>query len=241
MRNNSEQDRKSSGLTAGSEPKGNGSALTSGRVLLRLVPVLLLALCLCTCMIGCGNKDKPAGVSGTDTESEAAMNDAEDAADTAEEEEDAEPEELPEVVKIIEGLDEDLGPHEPMQIESIILYEDGSVGIVPLDDLKKNELGDSGETAVYPFADSGPVEDIYVVDFGNGGYRTIIALMKDGTISAVNGRALIEDHIFAVGDTVGNRDDFTEVKTVTDESATTIVGVTEEGDEITLDNCINFQ
>ena len=119
------------------------------------------------------------------------------------------------------------------------MYEDGTVAIVPLDELKKNEItGD--ETAVYPFADSGKVEDVNVTEYGNGGYRTIIALMKDGTISAVNGRALVEDHIFAVMDNVGSRDNFVAIETQTDESATSIIGITDDGKEIVLDYSMNF-
>ena len=61
-----------------------------------------------------------------------------------------------------------------------------------------------------PFAESGKVKDMYLCRIGNGGYRTIVALMDDGTVSAVNTRALIEDHILAVMDNLGGRDSFTE-------------------------------
>lgn len=168
----------------------------------------------------------------------------EEAADTADSgtgtEETAPAEEPLEVIKTIEGVDEDLGPRLPLMIDSITLYEDGSVAIIPTEDLKKNEIPNDDQDAVYPFEESGKVSDIYVVDYGNGGYRTIIALMKDGSISAVNGRALVEDHIFAVMDNVANRDNFKSVENKTDEDASSIIGITDDGEEVLLDYSLNF-
>ena len=143
------------------------------------------------------------------------------------------------MIKTIDGIDEDLGPRLPLMIESITLYDDGSVAIVPTDELKKNEIKDDA-AAVYPFAESGEADDVCVVDYGNGGYRTILALMKDGSISAVNGRALVEDHIFAVMDNVANRDNFVKIESVTGEDGSSIVATTDEGEEIILDFSLNF-
>jgi hypothetical protein len=171
--------------------------------------------------------------------------DAEETADTSadtqteEAAEEKPAEELPEVVKTIEGVDENIGDREPLQIDTITLYADGSVAIVPLDDLRKNEIKDDAE-AVYPFEESGKVEDVAVADYGNGGYRTIVALMKDGTISVVNGRALVEDHIFAVIDNVANRDNFVEIQNIEEEDGHYIVGVTEDGNEVILDYAMSF-
>lgn len=194
----------------------------------RCVLAMILALVLMVCMSSCGKKDDGA---------------AEDAASDAQTEQSADTEEaggeLPEVVKTIEGIDEDLGPREPLQIDSITLYADGSVAIVPTDDLKKNEIKDDAQ-AVYPFKESGKVEDISVADYGNGGYRTIVALMDDGTISVVNGRALVEDHIFAVIDNVANRDNFVKIENVQEEDGFYIVGTTEDGAEVVLDYAMNF-
>ena len=195
---------------------------------------MIMALVLMVSMTACGNKDEDS-TDGGDTVTEEAAGGDEDAAEGS----GTDAAEMPEIVKTIDGIDEDLGPRLPLMIESITLYDDGTVAIVPLDELKKNEIkGD--ETAVYPFADSGEVEDVSVTDYGNGGYRTVIALMKDGTISAVNGRALVEDHIFAVMDNVGSRDNFVAIETETDESATSIIGITDDGQEIVLDYSMNF-
>ena len=67
-----------------------------------------------------------------------------------------------------------------------------------------------------------------------------MALMKDGTISVVNGRALVEDHIFAVIDNVANRDDFIELDNVQEEDGYYIVGLTEDGHEVILDYAMSF-
>lgn len=186
---------------------------------------LMLALVMIICMTACkgGDEEEAESAGGTETEEAA-----------------AEEEEPLAVVKSIEGVDEDLGPRLPLMIDSITLYEDGSVAIIPTEDLKKNEIKDEDVDAVYPFEESGKVKDIYVVDYGNGGYRTIIALMKDGSISAVNGRALVEDHIFAVMDNVANRDNFESIENRTDEDASSIVGITEDGEEVILDYSLNF-
>ena len=201
------------------------------KVRYKSIIALMLVMAMMICMTACG---------GSKEESEQA-----DTVNETQTEESAEPEaeeeELPEVVKTIEGIDdeENLKYREPLMIDSITLYDDGTVAIVPTEELRKNEIKDDAE-AVYPFEESGKVKDVWVVDYGNGGYRTIIALLKDGSISAVNGRALVEDHIFAVMDNVANRDTFTSVENRTDEDASSIVGITEDGEEVILDYSLNF-
>ena len=130
----------------------------------------------------------------------------------------------------------------PLQISSITLFEDGSLLLVPNEDLRKNEMKDNeDEEGLYPFEKSGKVKDFYVVYYGNAGYRTILALLEDGTISAINGRALVEDHIIAVMNNVTGRDDFVSVENVVDESGVGIIGKTEDGEDIVLDYSLNFE
>lgn len=201
----------------------------AGKIVFRRFLAVFLVLALMLCVTGCKGSGEDNGSSDTGS-----------AAETEENAEKNEPEEEPlEVIKTIEGVDEDLGPRLPLMIDSITLYEDGSVAIIPTEDLKKNEIKDDS-VAVFPFKESGKVKDIYVVDYGNGGYRTILALMKDGSISAVNGRALVEDHIFAVMDNVANRDNFTSIENVKEEDAFSIIGITDDGEEVILDYSLNF-
>lgn len=146
------------------------------------------------------------------------------------------------VVDYLEEIDTEDMMDIALQIESITLFEDGSLRIVPTGDLLKNaetndEVVDGG---VYPFADSGEVKAFYLVRFGNGGFRTVICLMDDGTLSALSANELINDRIFIVMDNLTGRDTYVDVKEVSDEDAFGVVGVTEDGEEIELDFSLDF-
>lgn len=200
------------------------------KVSFKNILVLMLMVLLAAGITACGDKEDAQGAADSGQEQT-------QTADDGTEDADAEP--AKEIVKTIEGVDEDLGPREPLMIDYITLYDDGSVAVVPTEDLKKNEIKDDSDE-VYPFEESGKVRDIYVVDYGNGGYRTLIALMEDGSISAVNGRALVEDHIFAVMDDVANKDNFVSVENRKEEDGSLIVAKTEDGEEVVLDHSLNF-
>ena len=136
-----------------------------------------------------------------------------------------------------EGMDD-----EPLQLESITLYDDGSVRIVPLDKVKEiaetnDELTDG---AAYPFKDIGKVKQIYLVRFGNGGYRTLIALMDDGTLSALSAKDLIEEHILVVMPNLTGRDTYVSVEQREDEDGFGVVGITDTDEEIELDFSLDF-
>ena len=146
------------------------------------------------------------------------------------------------VVDYLEEIDTEDMMDIALQIESITLFEDGSLRIVPTGDLLKNaetndEVVDGG---VYPFADSGEVKAFYLVRYGNGGFRTVICLMDDGTLSALSANELINDRIFIVMDNLTGRDTYVDVKEVQGEFAFTVVGVTEDGEEIELDFSLDF-
>ncbi len=149
-----------------------------------------------------------------------------------------------EVVKAIDEVDAENAVETPLQIESITLFEDGTLRIVPTDDLLKNaetnnELVDG---AIYPFADSGKVKDVYLVRYGNGGYRTIICLMDDGSLSALSANELIQDHITVVWDNLTGRDTYVSVEERPSEDGDSygVVGITEDGEEIDLDFSLDF-
>ena len=194
----------------------------------------------------CTKKEEPAGEDtveapeGDSGDKDAGSEDKEESADI--------------VKKIEPDTEEELGKDIPMQIESVVLYKDGSVKLVPTDDLRKNaidngELGEGEADSLMPFAESGKdeessdaktgvVKDIYLMKIGNGGYRTIVALMDNGTLAAINPRALIDDHIVAVKDNLGGRDSFTDVEQEENEDGFSIIGKTEEGDDVRLDPVI---
>lgn len=191
--------------------------------------MILLAVLFALMMCACGKGAEPA-----------------DTAEPAETEEEQPAEaETPEVVDYLEEIDAEDTQDIPLQIESITLFEDGSLKIVPTDDLLKNaetnnEVVDGG---VYPFADSGEkgeVKAFYLVRYGNGGYRTLICLMDDGTLSALSANELIGDRIFIVMDNLTGRDNYVSVKEVSYDDAFGVVGVTEDGEEIDLDFSLDF-
>lgn len=149
-----------------------------------------------------------------------------------------------EVVKVIDEIDIEDAAERPLQIESITLFEDGKLRIVPTDDLLKNaETNDElVDGAIYPFDDSGKVKDVYLVRYGNGGYRTIICLMDDGSLSAMSANELIKDHITVVWDNLTGRDTYVSVeeRKSEDEDSYGVVGITEDGEEIDLDFSLDF-
>ena len=190
-------------------------------ILLTLTMLLSMTMVLGSC-----KKEEPATEEPTETTEEQKT-------------EDTEQEDVEEIVKAFEpDSEENLGKDLPMQIESITLYKDGTIRIVPTEDLKKNELGDSDADSLMPFAESGKVKDMYLLRIGNGGYRTVVALIDDGTLSVINTRALLEDHIIAVMDNLGGRDNFTDVVQEEGEDGFSIVGKTEQDEEVLLDPVI---
>lgn len=147
-----------------------------------------------------------------------------------------------EVVKSIDEIDTEDMHDLPLQIESITLLEDGSLRIVPTDDLLKNAETNNEvvDGAIYPFEDSGKVKDVYLVRFGNGGFRTIICLMDDGSLSAMSAKELINDHITVIWDNLTGRDTYVSVREVESEDGYGVVGVTEDGEEVDLNFSLDF-
>ena len=199
------------------------------RLLGLLALLLIMSMSVCVLFAGCGakNAEEPA---------------AEEAVEEGAEAEDEEP--AVEAVKTIDEIDTEDMKDLPLQIESITLLEDGTLRIIPVDDLLKNaetnnELVDG---AIYPFADSGKVKDVYLVRFGNGGYRTIICLMDDGSLSAMSANELINDHITVIWDNLTGRDTYVSVeeRLSEDGDAYGVVGITEDGEEIDLDFSLDF-
>ena len=191
---------------------------------------LLLILALAMMLAACGTKDGEGSGEASGQE------------EVAEQEESEEP--AAEVVKAIDEVDNVETNDLPLQIESITLFEDGTLRIVPTDELLENaETNDElVDGAIYPFEESGKVKDVYLVRYGNGGYRTIICLMDDGSLSALSANELIKDHITVVWDKLTGRDTYVSVeeRLSEDEDAYGVVGITEDGEEIDLDFSLDF-
>ncbi|MCQ2563319.1 MAG: hypothetical protein MJ128_02355 [Mogibacterium sp.] len=185
---------------------------------------LMLIIAMMFMLVSCGGKGGDSGQSAEPADTE------ESAAQKAE------------VIKTLEEIDTEDMMDLPLQIKSITLYDDGTLKIVPAEDLLKNAETNNEvvDGAVYPFADSGKVKDFYLVRFGNGGYRTLICLMDDGTLSALSATKLIEDHIFIVMDRLTGRENYVNIKEVKYDDAFGVVGITEDDEEIELDFSLDF-
>lgn len=185
---------------------------------------LMLIIAMMFMLVSCGGKGGDSGQSAEPADTE------ESAAQKAE------------VIKTLEEIDTEDMMDLPLQIKSITLYDDGTLKIVPAEDLLKNAETNNEvvDGAVYPFADSGKVKDFYLVRFGNGGYRTLICLMDDGTLSALSATELIEDHIFIVMDRLTGRESYVNIKEVKYDDAFGVVGITEDDEEIELDFSLDF-
>ena len=148
------------------------------------------------------------------------------------------------VVKVIDEIDTEDMKDIPLQIESITLFEDGTLRIVPLEDLLKNAETNNEvvDGAIFPFADSGKVKDVYLVRYGDEGYRTIICLMDDGSLSAMSAKELINDHITVIWDNLTGRDTYVSIedRQSDDEGSYSVVGITEDDEEIDLDFSLDF-
>jgi len=210
----------------------------------RTVICILLALAMVFALCACGSKDKDKDEVKETSEPAAAETEQKETEDRDAKEE-VMTEDLSQVVKSIDEIDTEDMKDEPLQIESVTLFEDGSLRIVPREDLLRNaETNDELKGgAMYPFADSGKVQDFYLVRFGSEGYRTIICLMDDGTLSALSGKELIADRIAVVMDNLSGRDTYVSVKQIEpedDEGSYGVVGVTKDDEEIELDFSLNF-
>ena len=185
---------------------------------------LLLIIAMMFMLVSCGGKGGDSGQSAEPAETEESTTQS------------------AEVIKTLEEIDTEDMQDIPLQIKSITLYDDGTLKIVPVEDLLKNAETNNEvvDGAVYPFTDSGKVKDFYLVRFGNGGFRTLICLMDDGTLSALSANELIEDHIFIVMDRLTGRENYVNVKEVTYDDAFGVVGITEDDEEIDLDFSLDF-
>lgn len=132
------------------------------------------------------------------------------------------------IKKEIKDIDKNLGYEVPLGIDSVKLMNSGKVILVTSDDTIENE-----EITI-----SLDVKDIYIFNFGNGGYRSIILLKNDGTVSAINSSALIENKQIEVIDNLGNYTDVVSVKQEKDQESFLIYAVQKNNNKLLLDGYI---
>lgn len=126
------------------------------------------------------------------------------------------------------SVDGDLSVYVPTQINDIRLTYGGKLTLLTYGDLAAN----AGETV--EVADDVSTMDIY--QYGNGGYRVIIFVRNNGTVSAINPTVLIDEHRIEVLDNLG---ELTNIVAILEEPAedgsSILTAVDRDGNTTVLD------
>lgn len=134
------------------------------------------------------------------------------------------------IVYQLTGIDSD-DWYVPMGVDTMTLTSSGRLTIATNGALK-NKVGEEVELA----------NDVLAADlfnFGNGGYRVILFVRRDGTLSAVNPNDLIMKQTVNVMDHIGGLENVVDVSEETDEYATVIVATTQDGSKTIIDSYLN--
>ena len=107
------------------------------------------------------------------------------------------------IYKEISDIDETEGMYIPLNLDSIELLDSGTLILEP-DDALEEAVGEKVTIAT-------DATDVYVLPYGNGGFRSVLFIRKDGSVSALSTDALINSHEIRIMDNLG---DYTEVKTI---------------------------
>ena len=129
--------------------------------------------------------------------------------------------------KEIDDIDEDSMQYMPLGIDTIYLTEEGEL-ILEFDDALEYALGE------YVLAAEG-VKDVWLLPFGNGGYRTVAMIREDGTVSAVNMTKLLTDQELEVMDGLGGYHGAASLESAHDVDAWYVEVVLDNGERYMLD------
>ena len=110
-----------------------------------------------------------------------------------------------------------------------------SVTLTPEGDVVMRAAGDLAQAQGWQFQIASGVKDIYVEEFGNGGFYSVILLRDDNTVSAVNTSKIIEDKEVEIMDNLGGYQDVTNVKGEKTEDASVVYVYMSNGDKYLLD------
>lgn len=135
----------------------------------------------------------------------------------------------PEEVKMsITGIDEDQF-FVPMGLDSIDVLKDGQAILHANGDL----LDRIGENYVAAMG----VSEAYVLPYGNGGYRIVIFVLDNGTVSILNPVTMIEKHQAALKNNIGKLSDIVSVEQGND---MLLYAEDKDGERIELDRFFDF-
>ncbi len=132
------------------------------------------------------------------------------------------------VIKEITDIDTNLNHELPLGIDSVKLMSSGKAIVVTNNENTPNEELTVGIN----------VKNIYMFPFGNGGYRSIMFLKNDGTVSALNASVLIENQKIEIMDNIGNYNNIEDIESVQGSDASFIRAKTTSGEKIILDEYI---
>ena len=141
-----------------------------------------------------------------------------------------EPTETEDVVAIkkkISDVDDDLGSFVALGVDSIELTEDGAL-IIEFDGALEESLGEEVVVAT-------GVRDVFLLPFGNGGFRTIAFIREDGTVSALNTSELLYNKNIEVMDNLGGYQDAYTLEGVQLPDAIGVNVVMNNGESYSLD------
>lgn len=135
----------------------------------------------------------------------------------------------PDEVKMsITGIDEDEF-FVPMGLDSIDVLKDGQAVLHANGDL----LDSVGENYVAAMG----VSEAYVLPYGNGGYRIVIFVLENGSVSLLNPVTMIEKHAASLKNNIGKLEDIVSVEQGED---FLIYAVNKDGKKIILDDYFRF-
>lgn len=127
----------------------------------------------------------------------------------------------------LDGIDEDLGMYQATGLKSIILTESGSLVLRTYGNLASSE----GNEVV--IANDVLGADLFT--FGNNGYRVLLFVRKDGSVSMVDPIGLIDKHRIEVVDNLGGLKNITEIYEELDGDGTIVIAKDRDGTTTVLD------
>lgn len=131
------------------------------------------------------------------------------------------------IVKEIDDIDENTLYYEPLGLDSVRLMDNGDL-IAETEDELESTPGEEVKIADH-------VKDVYLLPFGNGGFRSLLFIREDGTVSAVNATELIVNKKLEIMDNLGGYLEVASLEGKADEDAHVIEVVMENGDHYLLD------
>ena len=132
------------------------------------------------------------------------------------------------VKKEIKDIDKDLKYNLPLGLDSVKLMKSGKVIVT----INNNAIG-TGEQTV-----ATDVKDIYMFTFGNGGYRSILFIKNDGTVSSISASGLIENKKIEILDKLGGYTNVVSIEQDNDQESMLINAVLKNGEKYMLDGYI---